>query len=68
MADVTIRFRDNGPIVVEGPVRIVDADGNDHRVSTDKPAVALCRCGESKSRPFCDGSHKESGFESTERA
>ena len=68
MAEVTIRVRDNGPLVVEGVVKIVDAEGGDFSVSPDKPAVALCRCGTSKNRPFCDGSHKECGFESAERA
>ena len=68
MADVRIRIRDNGPFVVEGPVTIVDAEGTEFVLSADKPAIALCRCGDSKNRPFCDGSHKECGFESADRA
>jgi CDGSH iron-sulfur domain-containing protein 3 len=68
MSDVTIRCRDNGPFLVEGAVKIVDADGNSFAVSPDKPAVALCRCGDSKRRPFCDGSHKEASFQACERA
>ena len=68
MSDVKIRLRDNGPFVVEGPVNLVDAEGNAFPISSDKPAIALCRCGASKNRPFCDGSHKECNFESEERA
>lgn len=68
MSDVRIRIRDNGPFVVEGPVKVVDADGNEFQIAADKPAIALCRCGASKNRPFCDGTHKDCGFESAERA
>jgi CDGSH-type Zn-finger protein len=68
MADVTIRMRPHGPLVVEGPVRIIDSTGAVFSISTDKPAIALCRCGQSKNRPFCDGSHKSCGFDSDERA
>lgn len=68
MADVRIRMRPNGPFVVEGPVEIIDSEGAVFQVNPDKPAVALCRCGESRNRPFCDGSHKSCGFASDERA
>lgn len=60
MADeVTIRTRANGPLLVEGPIKVVDSQGNPFPINPDKPAIALCRCGASKNRPFCDGSHKE---------
>ncbi len=69
MADeVTIRIRDDGPALVEGPVKIVDGAGNEFVVDPSKPIVAICRCGNSKNRPFCDGSHKACGFTSSERA
>lgn len=68
MSDVRVRIRDDGPFVVEGPMKLVDADGNEFVISPDKPAVALCRCGSSSNRPFCDGSHKACGFQSNERA
>ncbi len=68
MADVNIRIRDNGPFVVEGPVTISDADGNKFSVDSNKPAIALCRCGDSANKPFCDGAHNKCGFESAERA
>lgn len=68
MSDVTIRCRDNGPFLVEGAVSVVDVDGNAFPINPDKPAIALCRCGASANRPFCDGAHKSCGFESAERA
>lgn len=68
MADVKIRMRPNGPFVVEGPFTLTDSEGNVFEIPADKPAIALCRCGESARRPFCDGSHKSCGFVSDERA
>jgi CDGSH-type Zn-finger protein len=65
---VTIRMRPNGPFVVEGPVTILDPTGNPFPLNTEKPAVALCRCGHSGNKPFCDGSHKTCGFQSAETA
>ncbi len=68
MADVKIRIRPNGPFVVEGPFELADSEGNLFDIPADKPAIALCRCGESAKRPFCDGTHKSCGFDSDERA
>jgi CDGSH-type Zn-finger protein len=68
MAELRIRVRDSGPFVIEGPVTIVDADGNPFEIPANKPAVALCRCGHSQRKPFCDGSHKACGFLAEERA
>ena len=68
MPDVTIKVRDNGPFLVEGPITIVDASGNRFNIPADKPAIALCRCGQSKNKPFCDGSHKTCTFMASERA
>ncbi len=64
----TIRVRTNGPFLVEGPVTIIDANGNVFPINSDKPAVALCRCGQSSRRPFCDGTHNRCGFVSAELA
>ncbi len=63
---VRIRLRKDGPIVLDGPVDIVDHDGTVHRA--DAASVALCRCGASERRPFCDGSHRAAGFDGTCRA
>jgi CDGSH-type Zn-finger protein len=52
-------YRD-GPLLVRGPVRLVDQDGN--AIDADRDPVALCRCGKSRMRPFCDGSHKLTRF------
>jgi CDGSH-type Zn-finger protein len=64
----TITIRDNGPLLVQGPITVVDAAGNQFKIPADKPAVALCRCGQSKNKPFCDGSHKTCNFMAAERA
>jgi CDGSH-type Zn-finger protein len=68
MSDVRIRLRPSGPLVIEGPFTLVDEHGNPFPLPTDKPLVALCRCGHSARRPFCDGSHKTCGFLATETA
>ncbi len=56
-----IEERENGPLVVKGLRRMVGPDGAEVEV---KEVMALCRCGHSKTKPFCDGSHKEAGFQS----
>lgn len=65
MADVTITPTDNGPYVVRGPIKLVDANGKEFEV---RGAVALCRCGGSENKPFCDGTHSKLGFQSAPRA
>ena len=67
MSDVTIKVQENGPYLVFGPVEIVDADGGSYDVG-DRKVVALCRCGGSTTKPFCDGTHSRKGFEAAERA
>ena len=49
----------SGPIWVRGGIEIVSADGEPYEV---RNRVTLCRCGQSKNKPFCDGSHIEHGF------
>jgi CDGSH-type Zn-finger protein len=65
---VTIRCRENGPLVVQGPVRVVDHQGNEFALPQGKDNVALCRCGHSRAKPFCDGSHRQCGFQAAETA
>ncbi len=59
---IVIRCRENGPYVIKGLVKIVDHNGNEFVPPAGKDSIALCRCGQSKCRPFCDGSHREAGF------
>jgi CDGSH-type Zn-finger protein len=64
---VTIKVRQNGSLLVEGDdVRLVDWNGQEYILN--KTPFALCRCGQSKRRPFCDGSHKLCHFEAEEAA
>lgn len=78
---VTIRCRANGPYVIELPeeprstgepntlsVRVIDHEGGEFSLPTGKRAVALCRCGQSGSRPWCDGSHRAAGFRAEDQA
>jgi CDGSH-type Zn-finger protein len=67
MSNVTVRVRDNGPLLVEGPITLVDAEGHQFAIPEGKPAIALCRCGHSERKPFCDGAHKGK-FDSCVRA
>ena len=59
------RVRKDGPYLVSGPVELRDADGN---LYPGKDTVALCRCGASTNKPFCDGTHSKLGFQAAERA
>jgi CDGSH-type Zn-finger protein len=52
-------YRD-GPLIVRGDFRLVDTDG--HEIDPGRRTVALCRCGKSGIKPFCDGTHKRAGF------
>lgn len=65
MSEVTIKARENGPFLVTGPVTLTDAQGNRFDLA-GKESFALCRCGASQRKPFCDGSHKGCGFISNE--
>ena len=64
---VTITARNNGSFLVEGPIRLVDADGTEYPIAAGKK-VSLCRCGASTKKPFCDGTHSKIGFDAAERA
>jgi CDGSH-type Zn-finger protein len=57
--ETIVEPRPNGPLFVRGRVRIVDGEGALIREDT---RVALCRCGASENKPFCDGSHRRIGF------
>lgn len=59
-ARITMEVRENGPLVVK---RLDSFTGPDGQALEVKPVMALCRCGGSKTKPFCDGSHKTNGFD-----
>ncbi len=56
---ITIKIRDNGPYIIEGDFRLTDANGQEVPVKK----AALCRCGGSTTKPFCDGTHSKIGFQ-----
>ena len=67
MNTLKITTTDNGPYLIEGPARVVDADGNEYD-PTDQTTIFLCRCGGSRTKPFCDGTHETLKFEAASRA
>jgi CDGSH-type Zn-finger protein len=52
-------YRD-GPLIVRGPVRLQSMHGEE--IAVNRGTIALCRCGKSRIRPLCDGTHKMSRF------
>ena len=62
MPDVTITPSENGPYLVSGPVTLVAPDG--HEIEHPDP-MAMCRCGHSSNKPFCDGTHATIDFDGT---
>jgi CDGSH-type Zn-finger protein len=67
MSDVVIKVRESGPILITGPVSLTDHLGNKYDTGAQSN-IALCRCGHSQKKPFCDGSHKTAGFVANETA
>lgn len=64
--DITITLRANGPYMVQGPIKLMDVDGKEYTLENE--FYMLCRCGQSSKKPFCDGSHREAGFEAESAA
>ena len=60
LEQVQIKVMKNGPLMIEGKVEITDENGDINE--TEGKMVALCRCGHSANKLFCDGSHKELVF------
>jgi len=56
----------DGPYLVRGPIDLRSADGT--TIKVDRPVIALCRCGKSLIRPFCDGTHKQAKFKADDKA
>jgi CDGSH-type Zn-finger protein len=68
MDNVVIKVRHNGPYKVTGPVKLIDADEREYDLGKEGETIALCRCGGSTTKPFCDGTHSQIGFQAAERA
>lgn len=67
---IQVTAKRNGPYIVSGDLaelNLNDADGNRYDL-TGKQTVALCRCGASVNKPFCDGTHSKIGFQAAEAA
>lgn len=62
-----ITTRPNGPFMVTGPFELVDPVGNVIQVPEGK-IIPLCRCGQSATKPYCDGVHTKCGFVSKDPA
>lgn len=63
MPATKVTVRNNGPLLIEGDLEVLDALGKAYGLA-GRSSIALCRCGHSEKKPFCDGSHKRLGFES----
>ena len=63
MADVSITPAKRGPYLVKGAGKVDLVDFNGESFEVDGDTIALCRCGQSGNKPFCDGSHKGAGFD-----
>lgn len=64
MSDVTIKISKNGPLLIKEAVQVVDLDTGE-TLKIDKFPIALCRCGQSANKPYCDGEHSKCGFDGT---
>ena len=51
---------EDGPLLVRGPFELTDQDGKP--IAVHRKTIALCRCGKSRIKPFCDGTHKTTRF------
>ncbi len=63
MGDTKITVRANGPLLVAGSITLEDAAGQPFGLA-GRTSIALCRCGHSENKPFCDGTHNRVGFRS----
>ena len=67
MADTEITVSNNGPLRLKGKFCIKDSEGNEYDLA-GREALALCRCGQSSNKPFCDGTHNRVGFDHQAKA
>ena len=64
MPSTKITVQSNGPVRIEGDFEILDPEGKAFGLG-GRSVLALCRCGHSENKPFCDGSHNRVGFSHT---
>lgn len=67
MPEAKVTVRKNGPLLIQGEFQIIDPTGAAYGLG-GRDAVALCRCGQSSNKPFCDGSHNHHGFQDDPQA
>ena len=71
MSDATtgpqLTVKPNGPVLCPGPLTLLDPTGKIHTIPAGK-MIALCRCGQSTMKPYCDGSHGRTGFQAAGEA
>ena len=63
MADTTVTTRKNGPYLVQGGIKLVDADGNEISIDGEARWCSCAAAGSRTNKPFCDGTHRTAGFE-----
>ena len=68
MSDTVVEVLNNGPLWIDGIPSIITHDGKSIAVPEGRKGVALCRCGASENKPFCDGSHAKIGFQGAVQA
>jgi len=61
MEDASVTVCEDGPLLLRGPFTLLTQDGEE--IDPGRATVALCRCGRSAIKPFCDGTHKIVGFQ-----
>ena len=60
MSGVKVQVLKDGPLLIAGKVALVAVDGS--AIEAQQDPIALCRCGHSAKKPFCDGGHKKANF------
>ena len=61
MSEVKVQVLKDGPLLLAGKIALVGADGQG--IEAQQDPIALCRCGHSAKKPFCDGGHKKANFQ-----